>query len=404
MQEKIKNIPLTPGVYIMKDSQGFILYVGKASSLRKRVQSYFRKNNPLKTEILIDQVVDIEYIQCNSPQQALILEAALIKENKPKYNITLKDDKTYPYIEISNEDFPRVFISRPRNKLPNGMVFGPYTQSGLIQGALKLIRKVFPFRSCRNMPKKACLFFHINLCPGPCEGRIKQEAYKNNIENVIKILRGDKEELIKQLEAKMASLAKEQNFEAAANVRDTLTAVLNLYGGKRTVHKLMILKELLNLPKLPIQVEGIDISNLAGKQPTGSVVVFRDGQAYKNDYRRYIIKEVNQINDYAMIKEVVLRRYRRLKQEGKKMPDLVIIDGGKGQVQAAKSILEGLELDLPLIGLAKKNEEIWFAHKPEPVIIARDNPGLQFLQEVRDEAHRFARNLHILRRRKSYYD
>ncbi|MCM8820318.1 MAG: GIY-YIG nuclease family protein, partial [Candidatus Omnitrophica bacterium] len=202
IKEKIKSIPDTFGVYIMKDEKGEVIYVGKAVSIKKRLNSYFTKPLSNKVASMIQNVADIEYIVCNSEEQALILEASLIKEKKPKYNIALKDDKSYPYVEITNEKFPRIFISRPK-KQTNNLLFGPYPKAKLLKAALRLIRGIFGYRSCKNMPKNACLFYHINLCPAPCVKKISAVEYKDTVENIIKILKGERKELLNKLEEKM---------------------------------------------------------------------------------------------------------------------------------------------------------------------------------------------------------
>ncbi|MDP2924169.1 MAG: excinuclease ABC subunit UvrC [Candidatus Omnitrophota bacterium] len=399
IKEKVKNLPLAPGIYIMKSKDGDVLYVGKATSLRKRVNSYFSKQVSVKTGFLLENLADIEYIECGTQEQALILEAALIKEKKPKYNISLRDDKSYPYIEITKDKFARIFISRPKKKTDN-LLFGPYPKVKLLKPALKLVRRVFGYRSCRNMPKTACLFYHLNLCPAPCIGKISSSAYQGNIEAISKILRGERKELEEDLEKKMSNFAKESKFEEAALARDKLSSLYNLYQGKAGEHELIALKELLQLAHIPLVIEAIDVSSLSGKEVTGSVVVFRDGIADKNNYRRYRIKKVEGPDDYASIREVAHRRYSRLIRENRKMPDLVIIDGGLGHADSAKKELDLLDLKISLIGIAKQNEEVWFPGKNAPLVIAKDNPALHLIQRIRDEAHRFAHKYHLLLRSK----
>lgn len=402
LKEKIKKLPLSAGVYIMKSNKGEVLYVGKASSLRKRVSSYFTSGRSLKTEILVDQIADIDFIECESGAQALILEASLIKEKMPKYNISLRDDKTYPYVEITKEKFPRLRISRPKEK-PKSLLFGPYPKSGLLRPALKMIRRIFPYCSCKRWPKTACLYYHLNLCPAPCIGAVSESGYKENIKGICKILKGERKELIGGLERKMKRLAQQKKFEEAGTLRDKILAIQNLYAGRGTMHELLSLKEILALSTVPLAIEAIDISSLSGGAATGSVVVFRSGTADKNSYRRYRIREVESRDDYAMIAEVVRRRYLRLLKEKKKLPDLVIIDGGKGHVQTAKKELDKLKISVPVIGIAKRNEEIWFpkgAGKKEKLVISKDDICLHLIQRIRDEAHRFAHKYHLLRRKK----
>jgi len=399
IKEKIKNLPATPGVYIMKSKEADVLYVGKASSLKKRVASYFLRNVSLKTGFLMEKVYDIDYIECNSEEQALVLEAALIKEKKPKYNIALRDDKSYPYVEITREQFPRIFITRKRiNK--KSLYFGPYPEVGILKSVLNMIRRIFPYCSCKCFKKTECLFSHIKLCPAPCAGKISEALYKENIEAIVRVLKGEREELISLLRVKMRKLSKESKFEEAAAVRDKIVALENLYKGKSLTHELISLKEILQLPSLPLRIEAIDISSLSGTNATGSVVVFKNAVADKNLYRRYRIKEVFSTDDYAMMAEVVRRRYARLSCEEKGMPELIIIDGGLGHVQAAKIELDKLQLKIPVIGIAKRNEEIWFPDSRKPLVIPKTNAALHLIQRLRDEAHRFARKYHLLLRRK----
>jgi len=399
IKEKVKKLPLGPGVYIMKSERGKVIYVGKATSLRKRVSSYFSKAVDSKTNSLLKAVDDIDYIRCESSEQALILEAALIKEKKPKYNISLRDNKSYPYIEITKERFPRIFISRPKVKNKN-LFFGPYPQAKTLESALTLIRRVFPYRSCKSLPKTACLFFHLKLCPAPCKGQISLSAYKNNIESICKILKGQRRELASELTAKMKKLAAGKKFEKAASLRDKLLAIDNLYEGKPKAHEIIALKEILSLPGLPLHIEAIDISSLGRSDCVGSVVVFKDGVPDKNSYRRFQIRTARKRDDYDMIAEVIRRRYSRLTKEKSCLPNLIIVDGGKGHLLRAHKELETLGVFIPLIGIAKKNEEVWTVSKKTPVTIARSNPGLHLIQRARDEAHRFAHAYGLIRRRK----
>jgi len=397
--DKIKLLPLGAGVYIMKSKRKEILYIGKATCLRRRVNSHFSSRSSLKNSIFLESVCDVDYIECSTPEQALILEAALIKERKPRYNIALRDNKSYSYIGVTREKFPRIFITRLRKKTSD-FKFGPYPKAGVLKSALMLIRKVFPYRSCKTIPRSACLFFHLKLCPAPCAGNIDFLDYKANIENICKILKGERKRMVKGLENKMNRLAKKENFEEAAEIRDKLLAIDNLYKGRPKVHEIISLKEILNLPQLPLVIEAIDISSLGSRDSAGSVVVFKDGVSDKNSYRRFLIKEVKEQDDYSMIREVVRRRYSRLVNENSRLPDLVVIDGGRGHVRAAKKELDSLDLKIPLIGIAKRNEEIWFFSRSKPLVIPKDSPCLHLIQRIRDEAHRFAHKYHILRREK----
>ncbi len=399
VKEKIRNFPDSPGVYIMKSAGGRILYVGKAVSLRKRVANYFRDNvTDIKTNILTEKVREIDFIPCDTEAQALILEASLIKEKKPKYNIALRDDKSYPYVAVTNESFPRVFPARPKKK-GNLLLFGPYPNVRLIKEALKLIRKIFPYRSCRFFPKTPCLYYHLNLCPAPCAGKISSREYKNILTGLYKILSGDKKVLIKTLEKKMLRASRSRHFEEAAYLRDKIIAVKSLYSGKSSIHEIIYLKDVLGLEYLPLEIEAIDISNTSGREATGSVVVFTDGIPDKSSYRRFRIKGVYHPDDCKMIEEVVARRFRS-KDKYTKLPQLVIIDGGRAQVNAASKALKSLHIDIAVVGIAKRNEELWLKGRNKPLIIPKDNPALHLIQRIRDEAHRFAHKYHLLLRKK----
>ncbi len=398
IKKKIEGLPDSCGVYIMKSPAGKVLYVGKATSLRKRVRSYFSTQASVKTGMLRGEVADIEFIACESPEQALIVEAALIKEEHPKYNISLRDSKTYPFVEVTREGFPRIFISRPKTKT-RSLLFGPYPHAGLLKPALNMIRKVFPYCSCRRRPHKPCLYYHVRLCPAPCAGKISAAAYRETIVNICKILRGERRALVKKLQRSMQRFSAQQKFEEAAAIRDKLAALENLYQGKPREHALLSLKKILGLGKIPLRIEAVDVSILGAEDAVGSVVVFRDGVPDKRGYRRFRIKTVPGVDDCAMIAEVVGRRYTRLQKEKKSLPDLLVIDGGRGQVGSAYERLRELEIRLELIGIAKQREEIWFPERSVPVRIPFDNPALQLIRHVRDEAHRFAHGYQLTRRR-----
>lgn len=404
LREKIRRLPKSAGVYIMKSSNGEILYIGKASSLRERVKSYLYQKDEGKTLVMFDKVADIEYIECSSIEQALILEAALIKEKKPRYNIVLKDDKSYPYIEITREEFPRVRIIRMkdvRKKVFEGsLIFGPYPQVKTVKASLDNIRKIFPFCSCGKRRRKECLYYHIKLCPAPCIGKVSASVYNENIKNLICILKGERKELIASLKKKMRELSSKLEFEKAMEIRDKLWAVENLYHGRGVIHDLIALKEELKLAHLPLVIEGVDISSLHGKYAVGAIVVFHDGYPLKSAYRRYRIKEANVKDDYDMIAEVVRRRYRKIRDEKGVFADLIIVDGGRAHLNRVYEELRKLGIDIPVISIAKQNEEIWTPHNNHPLILKEDNPALHLIQQVRDEAHRFAHKYHLYRRSK----
>ncbi|MCC6758702.1 MAG: excinuclease ABC subunit UvrC [Candidatus Omnitrophica bacterium] len=397
---RIKNLSLTSGVYLMKNADGKIIYIGKAVSLRKRVQSYFRpsgKKTMSKTDQLVEEIRDIDTIGTHSEAEALILEASLVKQHMPKYNFDLRDDKSYPYIEVTGEEFPRIEVSRPRVKNAKSKYFGPYTDAHLIREALTIIRKIFHFRTCDPFPKKECLDYHIGLCDAPCIQKISRKDYLRNIRNVILILEGKRDELYRDLRTDMEALSRENKFEEAAKVRDQIRAIGALYSGSADVNYYKEAEQLqraIGLQRMPERIEGFDISNIMGNQSVGSMVSFLAGKPDKNNYRRFRIKEVAGIDDFKMIAEVVRRRYSRLKREGLPFPDLIMIDGGKGQLSAACEELEKLGVKIPIISLAKREEEIFLPGKRNSILLSKESLGLKLLQRLRDEAHRFALAYH----------
>lgn len=398
IKEKIKNAPETSGVYLMRDTSGEVIYIGKAKSLKSRLTSYLSKSLSAKTAALMSHVADVEYITCVAESMALLFEANLIRQYKPKYNVVLRDDKSYPYIEITAEAYPRIFISRPKGAA-HGLLFGPYPKTKTLKSALGLIRQIFPYRSCANMPKTPCLFFHLNLCPAPCIGRISEAGYKETIDNIAKLLRAQVKELAEKLELTMTQLSRARQFEEAALVRDQVTSLQNLYLGRAKTHELETLKDLLGLAHIPLAIDAVDISSLQGGLAVGSIVVFKNGRPDKNNYRKFRIKEIRGVDDYAMMREVIRRRFSRLRDEKKKFPDLLLIDGGLGHVQSVKEELERLDVHIPLVGLAKENEELWLPEAAKPLVLSRDNEALKLLQRIRDEAHRFAHKYHLWRRK-----
>ncbi|HBR14960.1 MAG TPA: excinuclease ABC subunit C [Candidatus Omnitrophica bacterium] len=409
VREKIKGLPLTSGVYLMKNASGEVIYVGKAVSLRRRVQSYFR-NSPtiaLKTNLLVAEIRDIEVIETFSEAEALILEAGLIKKFKPKYNIELRDDKSYPYIEVTQERFPRISISRRKEKKKDAHYYGPYVNARLIREALNIIRKIFHFRVCDPFPGKECLDYHMGLCEAPCIGRISRKEYAKNIKNVCLILEGRKDTVYRNLKKEMESLARARQYEKAAKVRDQLRAIGALYSGTKDINyykEAEQLQRVLGLPRLPERIEAFDISHIMGHQAVGSMVSFFNGRPDKRNYRRFRIKEVQGIDDFKMIGEVVRRRYGRLKKEGAFYPDLIVVDGGKGQLSSAVAELDSLGVVIPIAALAKREEEVFLPRKREPVPLALDSLGLKLLRCIRDEAHRFAVAYHRNLRGKKVFD
>lgn len=406
LKNKIRGLPEAPGVYIFKDARGKSIYIGKAKSLKKRVQSYFSRQLNSKTQAMVSRISDLEFRLMPSESQAQILEAALIKKHQPQYNISLKDDKSFPWIRISNEKFPLVSIARRKKSESPGQAeyFGPYTNVDLLRQAFKLVRRIFGFRSCGELPKQACLYYRLKLCPGPCIDKISAGQYRDIIKEIGMFLDFRYEELINKLSSKMKEAADNKNFEEAAHIRDqinALGAIGNTGSSAASYNELEDLRALLGLAKIPERIEAFDISNIQGKSACGSMVSFHKGRADKNNYRRFRIKTVSGVDDYKMIAEVVSRRYCRLVNEGLALPGLILIDGGKQHLLTAKRELDKLKLKIPLASIAKDRENIYCRDKDYPIQLDSDTPALNLVRRIRDEAHRFAISYHrILRRKK----
>lgn len=398
LKDILRGLPSGCGVYFFKDKDGGILYIGKAVDIKKRIQSHLRTDE-LRLKLMLEQAATVDYQLCDTEEQALLLEASLIKENKPKYNVELKDDKSYLYVVITRDEYPRIVALRATQVKEEPLyILGPYPSSRLVRNTLNMVRKIFPFCTCRK-PKESCLYVHLKLCR--CPGRdIPKAVYRENIEHLRRVLSGERKELVKHLQNQMTRLSSDKKYEAAQIVRDQLVGLYALYAGKRQVNSVLVLKESLGLKGIPFVIDGIDIACLAGQDTTAAAVVFKDGVPDKSRYRKYKIKSVAGIDDFAMIAEVVRRRYRRMKEEEEGFPDLVLVDGGPGQVSVAVRELDNLGLEIPLIGLAKKNEEIYFPGSIQPMILPKDNTGLHLLQKIRDEAHRFCRAYHFILRKK----
>jgi excinuclease ABC subunit C len=354
---------------------------------------------------MVAKIADIEYRLTPSEAQAQILEASLIKQYQPQYNISLKDDKTFPWIKISEEEFPIVSICRRKKAEAEDQAsyFGAYTNVDLLRQAFKLMRRVFAFRSCKTLPKEPCLYYRLKLCPGPCVGKINSRQYKDIIYQIRMFLDYKYEELLDVLGRKMREAAAESRFEEAAKIRDqinALGAIGNSSARAISLNELEDLKSLVGLAHPPYRIEAFDISNIQGKSPCGSMVSFYKGKADKNNYRRFLIKTVSGIDDYRMIAEVVSRRYFRLVDERLKLPDLILIDGGKQHLLVALRELEKLKLNIPLISIAKDRENIYTKDKDNPIKLEADTPALNLIRRIRDEAHRFAISYHRLLRKK----
>lgn len=416
IKEKISLFPDSPGVYLMKDSAGKIIYIGKAKSLKKRASSYLGKDLAAKTLKLMSYVSDIEFRTCPSESLALILEAGLIHTHQPKYNTALRDDKSFPLVKMTNEQFPAVSVTRKKED-DGAHYFGPYTNVTLLREALKIIRGYFPYRSCKALPKKACIYYRIKLSPAPCIGKISQQEYAGTIKQISLILEGKSSELVRDLSGQMRQRAKERRFEEAARLRDKIIALsaftpldgkAYLTGFKPSSNSfqsaLSELQEVLGLNNLPRRIEAFDASHILGRQAAASMVSFYNGSADNAHYRRFRIKTVKQSDDYKMIAEAVRRRYLRLREENLPLPDLILVDGGRGQLSAAKKELDDLGLVIPVASLAKREEEIYTLSGSRPIRLKNNSSALRLLQCIRDESHRFALKYHRLLRKKRFLD
>ena len=531
IKSKLELLPTSPGCYIHKDKNGTIIYVGKAKNLRNRVRSYFRGSHDTKTEALVSEIVDFEFIVTESNIEALLLEINLIKENKPKYNIMLKDDKSYPFIKITNERYPRLIITRQVKK-DGGLYFGPYPDVGAANEIKRLLDRIFPFRKCTNPPSKVCFYYHIGQCMAHTVCRKDEAYFKSMAQEVSDFLKGQDDKIIDELKSKMALAAQSMEFERAAEYRDLIQAIgtlrtkqrvmakdlqnrdvfgyyvdkgwmcvqvffvrqgklierdVNLFpyyndpdedfltyvgqfyqekshlipneilipqdideeaikalvdtkvlkpqrGEKKQLVNLAIknarvsleqkfnlleksvektqgaienLGRLLQIPT-PVRIESFDNSNIMGTSPVSAMVVFVNGKPSKKDYRKYKIKTVVGPDDYASMREVIRRRYGRVQRDGLTPPDLIVIDGGQGQVNIAKQVIqEELGLDIPIAGLQKNDKhqthELLFGDPLEVVELSRNSQEFFLLQRIQDEVHRFAITFHRQLRSKNSF-
>jgi len=509
----VETLPNNPGCYLFKDDEDKILYIGKAKNIKKRVKSYFQKDilDP-KTKNLVKNIDSVDVIVTDNEFEALILENNLVKKHQPKFNIDLKDAKSFAYIQLTKEDFARVLLSR--RKIGYGKFYGPFVSAQERDYILHFLRKTFTLRTCKKMPKKPCLRYHIKLCNAPCIDLISKEEYSRKIENIKLILSGKTNKLLKKLDKEMNSASEMLDFEKAIMIRNQITAITHLterqnmqrtkkydedilnyrikdgkvylmlfnihkgtlvnknefvfdfhdefleefivrYYSESTIPKEVIipkvlsdatstflskekkskvtitvpkrgekkqllslvlknieiaffsdtkkvdeLKKKLLLQETPRVIECFDISHISGTSTVGSMVQFRNGKTDKSNYRRFKIRTVEGIDDYAAISEVVRRRYTRLKNEDETLPNLIVIDGGKGQLSSALEELEKLELKIPIISIAKKFEEIYIPGETQPVHLDKKDKALLFIREMRDESHRFAIKYNRLLRKK----
>ncbi len=507
------RLPTHPGCYLFRDAAGSIIYIGKAKNLKKRVSSYFRRHDPdPKTEALVRKAASVDFIITDNEIEALILENTLIKKHQPRYNIDLKDAKNYAYIHVTDGEFPRIGIARKAGG--DGTFFGPFVSARERDYILSVVKRTFKLRSCKKLPKRACLRYHIGSCSAPCIGNISGEDYRRQVGRAESVLRGNTDCLIMSLSLEMAERSESQEFEQAMELRDQIAAIehlaerqhvdrqksydedvinyvesdgqvylmlFNVYKGtlaekqefvfdgheevideflaqyyaehdppaeiilphqvsgvliqflslrkgsrvritvpKRGEKKKLLdlvrknieitffggqlklerLKKLLELPDILEVIECFDISHLSGTSMVGSMVQYRSGKPDKQNYRRFKIRTVEEIDDFAAIAEVIQRRYSRLKMKNGEFPDLIIVDGGKGQLSAARTELERLGLDIPIIAIAKREEEIYIPALAHPLPVDRKETASLFVQEIRDEAHRFAIAYHRLLRKK----
>ncbi|MFH1691028.1 MAG: excinuclease ABC subunit UvrC [Candidatus Omnitrophota bacterium] len=401
----LKDFPNKPGVYFMKDAAGEIIYIGKAASLKKRLASYFLKTqDSIKTKIMFSYVRNISFTETASEHDALVLESELIKEHQPRFNISLKDDKSFPYVMMTHEAFPRVLIGRRKKNNVSADFFGPYTNAKLLRRALNILRKSFPFCSCRRFGSKACLYYDLKLCAGPCVHKISQAAYGRMIKRFQDFLTKKDSDVVSELSAEIIRCSKKRAYEKAACLRDQLEALSILVSLKDTGLKKFVRIhddfDRIGLKKEPRRIETFDISNISGSFAVGSMVSFYDGQPDKDQYRRFKIRTVKGIDDYAMMKEVLMRRYQSLLKHKISLPDLIVIDGGRGHLEAAQFALKSLSLKIPMIAIAKREELIYTVKQKEPVKFEKNSYVLRLLQSGRDEAHRFALKYHQLLRKK----
>jgi excinuclease ABC subunit C len=425
-REKVRQFPITPGVYLMKDAAGRVIYVGKAVNLRSRATSYFTSAAAVdrRTVDLVREIRDIDFIATDSEVDALLLEARLVKDIQPLFNQELKDDKTFPYLELTlREDFPRVeFTRKPHSR--GTKLYGPFTNAKKLRGAIGALQKIFRFRTCaldieagdeRWKWFRPCLLASINQCTAPCNLRISKEDYRRDIERLKLFLDGKKQKLLDEMRADMRAASQALNFEKAGRIRDQLQLLENLsLRGNLEDHVqpevffidprkgLAGLQKIFKLPHPPRRIEGVDIAHLGGSETVASLVQFIDGLPFKHGYKRFKIHGVEGIDDFASIREVVSRRLSRLAREGESFPDLLLIDGGIGQLNAALEAMRAVGVSAPFtISLAKQEEEIYVPGEGKPRRLSRHSYALRLLQYIRDEAHRFAQHYHHLLRKKS---
>lgn len=417
-----QQLPSNPGIYLFLNKKKKILYVGKAKNLKKRVSSYFlnRANLGSKTKLLVDEIQNIKVITTRSELEALLLESKNIKKYSPKFNSRLTDGKTYPLIKIAvNEKYPSVLISRKADD-KNSVYFGPFPNAGAMRSVLKTLRKIFPFQAVRNHPNKICLYYHLGFCPCPPVFKSPElkKDYKKNIKHIIDFLNGDSKKVLRDLEKEREAESKKENFENASKIQRRIESINiitspayrlfedginpNLKQDSLNQESEELIRYLnrqnyeISSPK---RIECYDISNIQGKYAVGSMIVFENGEKDTSSYKKFKIRYTKEEpNDFAMMIEVISRR---LKHPEWPYPDLIIVDGGKGQVSSALKVLKRKNFDIPLVGLAKREETIITSDLKE-IHLPKDSKALLLIMRIRDEAHRFAISYHRILRSKAF--
>jgi excinuclease ABC subunit C len=404
----ISSIPNIAGVYIFYNQENKIIYIGKAIDLKKRVNSYFRSSNSLNSakRAMVREVTNIEIKPCDGEIEALILESNLIKKYNPKYNVLLKDDKSYSYLVWTKEDFPRIFVAHKNyiDKHPDKLEYlGPFVSGESLRKTLKILRKHFPYRSCKTMPKKPCIYYKLGKCEAPCIQNISKIEYQDNLSTIIDIMKGKSKNILKKLYIQMQSYAKLQKFEQALEIKQQIEALekVSLHKGiiqssKSYKHKYIEeLQNLLKLDKLPKRIEGYDSSHFHGDKAVVSMVVFENGKPAKDQYRKFRIQLPPEGgDDFYNLNQALTRRFKRTDWP---IPDLILIDGGKGQLSTVLRVQQKGNIEfksIPIISLAKRLEEIYMPDRDKPILLPKSAKSLQILQQVRDEAHRFAVTYH----------
>jgi excinuclease ABC subunit C len=422
---RTSEMTAAPGVYVFRDRFGTVLYVGKAKSLRKRLSSYFqpsrKKTADPRIRSLINSIDSVEVQEVRNEQEALMLESRLIKTYAPRFNVLLRDDKRFLLLKINREaPYPRLQLARLR-KDDGCLYVGPFPHAGALRDTLNELTRQFGLRTCTaeipgEQEFKHCNDHVVRFCTAPCLQKITPEAYRERVDQLVAVLQGNTKGILADLRERMTKAAERHDFEKAARLRDTINNIEVVCRSNRTFVRASLstfpgqegvedLQGALGLKQPPARIECFDISNTFGAQAVASMVSFQNGEPDRKNYRRFRIKEVEGINDFAMMQEVVTRRYRRLLDENKPLPDLIVVDGGRGQLNAGwQALIDAKATHVPMVGLAKRLEEIFTLEDEAPILLGRDRPGLKLMQAIRDEAHRFAVSFHRDLRRQRILD